>query len=83
MTGRKGRVVCREDGDVEYELRHAGADVPLELMNMDEKDKFMKGEKLVAVISEAASSGISLQVSFIILFFLTLFEMNPIYVLEI
>uniref|UniRef100_A0A915PC79 Uncharacterized protein n=1 Tax=Setaria digitata TaxID=48799 RepID=A0A915PC79_9BILA len=61
MTGRKGRVVCREDGDVEYELRHAGADVPLELMNMDEKDKFMKGEKLVAVISEAASSGISLQ----------------------
>uniref|UniRef100_A0A1I8EFT4 Uncharacterized protein n=1 Tax=Wuchereria bancrofti TaxID=6293 RepID=A0A1I8EFT4_WUCBA len=56
MTGRKGRVVCREDGDVEYELRHAGADVPLELMNMDEKDKFMKGEKLVAVISEAASS---------------------------
>uniref|UniRef100_A0A0R3RFZ8 AAA_34 domain-containing protein n=1 Tax=Elaeophora elaphi TaxID=1147741 RepID=A0A0R3RFZ8_9BILA len=61
MTGRKGRVVCREDGDVEYELRHAGADVPLELMNMDEKDKFMKGEKLVAIISEAASSGISLQ----------------------
>ncbi|VDK34606.1 unnamed protein product [Gongylonema pulchrum] len=61
MTGRKGRIVCRDDGDVEYELRHAGADVPLELMNMDEKDKFMKGEKLVAVISEAASSGISLQ----------------------
>lgn len=69
MTGRKGRVVCREDGDVEYELRHAGADVPLELMNMDEKDKFMKGEKLVAVISEAASSGISLQVSSVIHYF--------------
>ncbi|VDN07010.1 unnamed protein product [Thelazia callipaeda] len=64
MTGRKGRVVCREDGDVEYELRHAGADVPLELMNMDEKDKFMKGDKLVAIISEAASSGISLQATF-------------------
>lgn len=73
MTGRKGRVVCREDGDVEYELRHAGADVPLELMNMDEKDKFMKGEKLVAVISEAASSGISLQVSFITLLFFFFF----------
>ena len=62
MTGRKGRVVSREDGEIEYELRHAGADVPLELMNMDEKEKFMRGEKLIAVISEAASSGISLQV---------------------
>uniref|UniRef100_A0A158R3X8 Strawberry notch homolog 1 n=1 Tax=Syphacia muris TaxID=451379 RepID=A0A158R3X8_9BILA len=61
MTGRKGRVVSREDGEIEYELRHAGADVPLELMNMDEKEKFMRGEKLIAVISEAASSGISLQ----------------------
>ncbi|GMS88138.1 hypothetical protein PENTCL1PPCAC_10313, partial [Pristionchus entomophagus] len=61
MTGRKGRIVQREDGEVEYELRHTGADVPLELMNMDEKDKFMKGEKVIAIISEAASSGISLQ----------------------
>ncbi|VDM40780.1 unnamed protein product [Toxocara canis] len=61
MTGRKGRVVSREDGEIEYELRHAGADVPLELLNMDEKDKFMKGEKSIAIISEAASSGISLQ----------------------
>ncbi|VDM52635.1 unnamed protein product [Angiostrongylus costaricensis] len=61
MTGRKGRIVTRDDGEVGYELRHAGADVPLELMNMDEKDKFMKGEKKIAIISEAASSGISLQ----------------------
>ncbi|PIO76469.1 helicase protein, partial [Teladorsagia circumcincta] len=61
MTGRKGRIVTRDDGEIEYELRHAGADVPLELMNMDEKDKFMKGEKKIAIISEAASSGISLQ----------------------
>lgn len=62
MTGRKGRVVSKENGEITYELRHATADVPLELMNMDEKDKFMKGEKNIAVISEAASSGISLQV---------------------
>lgn len=55
-------MVTREDGDVEYELRHNGVDVPLEMMNMNEKEKFMKGEKLIAVISEAASSGISLQV---------------------
>ncbi len=60
MTGRKGRVVQDTRGDVRYESR-SEQDVPLETLNLAEKDRFMSGEKCVAVISEAASSGISLQ----------------------
>ena len=60
MTGRKGRVVNKEDGSYVYEPRSKD-DVPLELLNIAEKKRFMEGEKLVAVISEAASSGVSLQ----------------------
>lgn len=59
MTGRKGRVVQTEDG-IQYESR-SEADVPLETLNLTEKQRFMDGEKDVAIISEAASSGISLQ----------------------
>lgn len=59
MTGRKGRVVQTEDG-VQYESR-SEVDVPLETLNLTEKQRFMDGEKDVAIISEAASSGISLQ----------------------
>ncbi|XP_074000099.1 protein strawberry notch isoform X3 [Rhodnius prolixus] len=59
MTGRKGRVVQTEDG-IQYESR-SEVDVPLETLNLTEKQRFMDGLKDVAIISEAASSGISLQ----------------------
>ncbi|XP_066503619.1 si:ch73-63e15.2 isoform X2 [Hoplias malabaricus] len=60
MTGRKGRVVRRPDGSVRYESR-AEQGHTIDHINIKEKDRFMNGEKLVAIISEAASSGISLQ----------------------
>ncbi|XP_036409983.1 protein strawberry notch homolog 2-like isoform X2 [Megalops cyprinoides] len=58
MTGRKGRVV-RRDGVVRYESRAEQGSI--DHVNVQEKTRFMSGEKLVAIISEAASSGISLQ----------------------
>eukprot|EP00066_Takifugu_rubripes_P023731 XP_011612997.1 PREDICTED: protein strawberry notch homolog 2 isoform X2 [Takifugu rubripes] len=60
MTGRRGRVVRRPDGSVRYESR-AEQGLTIDHINLKEKDRFMSGEKLVAIISEAASSGISLQ----------------------
>ncbi|XP_059147348.1 protein strawberry notch homolog 1-like isoform X2 [Physella acuta] len=59
MTGRKSRVVSTTDG-VQFESR-SEADVSLEILNLTEKQRFMDGEKFIAIISEAASSGISLQ----------------------
>ena len=44
MTGRKGRVVCTDDG-ISYESR-SEADVPLEILNLTEKQRFMDGEKV-------------------------------------
>ncbi|RZC32135.1 protein strawberry notch [Asbolus verrucosus] len=49
-----------KDGGIQYESR-SEVDVPLETLNLTEKQRFMDGEKDVAIISEAASSGISLQ----------------------
>ncbi|KAH8374146.1 hypothetical protein KR200_000653, partial [Drosophila serrata] len=60
MTGRRGRVVQNDDGSIQYESR-IESDVPLETLNITEKQRFMNGQKDVAIISEAASSGISLQ----------------------
>uniref|UniRef100_A0A3Q1HQ51 Protein strawberry notch homolog 1 n=1 Tax=Anabas testudineus TaxID=64144 RepID=A0A3Q1HQ51_ANATE len=60
MTGRKGRVVSNDDGSITYESR-SELDVPVEILNLTEKQRFMDGEKNIAIISEAASSGISLQ----------------------
>ncbi|XP_020563107.1 protein strawberry notch homolog 1 isoform X3 [Oryzias latipes] len=60
MTGRKGRVVSNGDGSITYESR-SELDVPVEILNLTEKQRFMDGEKNIAIISEAASSGISLQ----------------------
>lgn len=60
MTGRKGRVVQTDRGNIQYESR-SEQDVSLELLNLTEKRRFMNGEKDVAIISEAASSGVSLQ----------------------
>ncbi|XP_072450257.1 si:ch73-63e15.2 isoform X1 [Chiloscyllium punctatum] len=60
MTGRKGRVVRKPDGSVCYESR-AEQNLSIDHVNLKEKERFMNGDKFVAIISEAASSGISLQ----------------------
>uniref|UniRef100_A0A673GQ40 Protein strawberry notch homolog 2 n=1 Tax=Sinocyclocheilus rhinocerous TaxID=307959 RepID=A0A673GQ40_9TELE len=50
----------RPDGSVRYETR-AEQGLTIDHVNVKEKERFMTGEKLIAIISEAASSGISLQ----------------------
>ena len=50
------------NSQVQYESR-SEVDVSLEMLNIREKERFMNGDKDIAIISEAASSGISLQVS--------------------
>jgi len=45
MTGRKGRVIAKPDGSYAYEARTKD-DVPLEVLNVAEKKRFMNGEKV-------------------------------------
>ena len=61
LTGRKGRLEKDSKGRVHYQLRSESNNISLEKQNMYEKEAFMNGQKRVAILSEAASSGISLQ----------------------
>ncbi|VFQ58762.1 unnamed protein product [Cuscuta campestris] len=61
ITGRRGMLVRTSDGKgVSYQTRNT-KDVSMEMVNMHEKQLFMDGKKLIAIISEAGSAGVSLQ----------------------
>ncbi|KAK4285614.1 hypothetical protein QN277_002290 [Acacia crassicarpa] len=61
ITGRRGMLVRAPSGKgVTYQARNT-KDVTMEMVNMHEKQLFMDGKKLVAIISEAGSAGVSLQ----------------------
>jgi hypothetical protein len=61
MTGRKGRLVRRPNGKIIYRARAEDNEGLMDEQNLIEKEAFMNKEKLVAIISDAASAGISLQ----------------------
>ncbi|KAL1815046.1 hypothetical protein DCAR_0519278 [Daucus carota subsp. sativus] len=61
ITGRRRMLVRSSDGKgVTYQARNT-KDVTMEMVNMHEKQLFMDGQKLIAIISEAGSAGVSLQ----------------------
>ena len=49
MTGRKNRVLIRDDGTFAYESRSKD-DVPLEVLNITEKERFLSGEKVANLL---------------------------------
>ena len=59
MTGRKGRVVSNDDGSISYQSR-SKQDVPLELLNIAEKKRFMDGEKVRPTVMILSLKKISL-----------------------
>ncbi|CAN6276875.1 unnamed protein product [Urochloa humidicola] len=60
ITGRRGMLIRASDGKgVVYQARNA-KEVSMEMINMHEKQQFMDGKKLIAIISEAGSAGVSL-----------------------
>ena len=61
LTGRRGYVIKNDDGVAEYRQRAEEMNCRQKDVNMEEKDAFMSGRKLVAIISDASSTGISLQ----------------------
>ena len=61
LTGRKGHMVKDAAGKVRFVKRNEAANVSVKALNLHERDAFMDGKKFVAIISEAASTGISLQ----------------------
>ncbi|KAK2165679.1 hypothetical protein NP493_1355g00006 [Ridgeia piscesae] len=61
MTGRRGRMVRRSpQSQPQYELRDKDLPGGLDSINVTERNLFMQGSKFVAIISDAASTGISL-----------------------
>lgn len=62
MTGRRWRIIrTTPNGQPALQLRASDAEASaLESLNVTERNLFMSGQKLVAIISDAASTGISL-----------------------
>ncbi|CAM9897881.1 unnamed protein product [Ectocarpus sp. 13 AM-2016] len=60
MTGRQDRMVKAYDGKVYLEKRDANNTAGIDEQNNFERAEFNEGRKLVAIISDAASAGVSL-----------------------
>jgi P-loop containing NTP hydrolase pore-1/C-terminal domain on Strawberry notch homologue len=59
LTGRKRRLIRNKEGRLEY-VKRAPEGVAMDKTNLHEMALFQKGTKRIAIISDAASTGISL-----------------------